>query len=102
MFQCKYTKSVEGTQQTMTWNDPYYHFHFHVVIEQTLLSKATYKGENSQAKSNKKHGVTINTTFLISRCSTSVSSSLAGKEAIGLFKNTTCPCQSVSVSCVQD
>ena len=28
-----------------------------------LLSKATYKGENSQAKSNKKHGVTINTTL---------------------------------------
>ena len=28
-----------------------------------LLSKATYKVENSQAKSNKKHGVTINTTL---------------------------------------
>src|SRR4029434_992949 len=35
----------------------------HLVIWQTLLSKATYKGDNSQAKSNKKHGVTINTTL---------------------------------------
>ena len=27
------------------------------------MSKATYNGENSQAKSNKEHGVTINTTL---------------------------------------
>ena len=27
--------------------------HLHLVIKQTLLSKATYNGENSQAKSNK-------------------------------------------------
>src|SRR4029434_8270456 len=39
------------------------YLHLHLVIQQTLLSKATYKGENSQAKSNKKHGVTINTTL---------------------------------------
>ena len=39
------------------------HIHLHLVIYQTLLSKATYKGDNSQAKSNKKHGVTINTTL---------------------------------------
>ena len=32
-------------------------------LADAFLSKATYKGENSQAKSNKKHGVTINTTL---------------------------------------
>src|SRR4029434_8989693 len=32
----------------------YLHLHLHLVIYQTLLSKATYKGENNQAKSNKK------------------------------------------------
>src|SRR4029434_9777008 len=29
------------------------HLHLHLVIEQTLLSKATYKGENIQATSNR-------------------------------------------------
>ena len=29
------------------------HLHLHLVIQQTLLSKATYKGQNSQATSNR-------------------------------------------------
>ena len=45
-----------------------YVFHMHsnyylCVATALLFAKATYKGENSQAKSNKEHGVTINTTL---------------------------------------